>query len=287
MMGSQDSVTNLESLALAVKGNPSNNNDHRPKKGRPWCDHCRHPGHTKDTCWKIHGKPADWKPSRFANDKEGRGNLVSMDEKPSPEPTPFSKEQIEVLQKLFSQSLPAPTPTMVRTGSLAQKADGSLSKVAGTGSVRVSKNITLDSVLLVLDSRKTIGNAKMCSGLYLLEVNDPPQGATHHFDCSVSSSPISLSFTKVPVSTLLNKMGETNFIQEYQLWDIEESSHFSPNSDQPCPSLNRESIPPQNLFLESPYFLESPSQDQTNSPPTNLIHLLKIWTLFNQQRMMS
>ena len=28
-------------------------------------------------------------------------------------------------------------------------ADGSLSKVAGTGSVRVSKNITLDSVLLV------------------------------------------------------------------------------------------------------------------------------------------
>lgn len=92
MMGSQDSVTNPESSALAVRGNPFNNNDHKPKKGRPWCDHCRRPGHTKDTCWKIHGKPADWKPSRFANDKEGRGNLVSMDEKPSPEPTPFSKE---------------------------------------------------------------------------------------------------------------------------------------------------------------------------------------------------
>ncbi|RVW58951.1 hypothetical protein CK203_107662 [Vitis vinifera] len=92
MMGSQDSMTNPESSALAVRGNPSNNNDHRPKKGRPWCDHCRRPGHTKDTCWKIHGKPADWKPSRFANDKEGWGNLVSMDEKPSPEPTPFSKE---------------------------------------------------------------------------------------------------------------------------------------------------------------------------------------------------
>ncbi|RVX10632.1 hypothetical protein CK203_016941 [Vitis vinifera] len=241
MMGSQDSVTNPESSALAVRGNPSNNNDHRPKKGRPWCDHCRRPGHTKDTCWKIHGKPTDWKPSRFANDKEGRGNLVSMDEKPSPEPTPFSKEQIEVLQKLFSQSLPAPAPTVVGTGSLAQKgnflgalnvkkeklspwiidsgasdhmtgdeklfstynpcyknltvriADGSLSKVAGTGSVRVSKNITLDSVL---DSRKTIGNAKMCSGLYLLKVNDPSQGATHHSDCTVSNSPISLSVSQ-------------------------------------------------------------------------------------------
>ncbi|RVW54694.1 Retrovirus-related Pol polyprotein from transposon TNT 1-94 [Vitis vinifera] len=458
MMGSQDSVTNPESSALAVRGNPFNNNDHKPKKERPWCDHCRRPGHTKDTCWKIHGKPADWKPSRFANDKEGWGNLVSMDEKPSPEPTPFSKERIEVLQKLFSQPLPAAVHTVVGTGSLAQKADGSLSKVAGTSSVRVSKNITLDSVLLVpklncnllsiskltrdlncvtkfgsnlcefqvLDSGKTIGSAKMCSGLYLLEVNDPPQGSTHHSDCSVSSSPISLSVsqsnndsavmlwhyrlvhqsscvntpqqngiaerknrhlldvarslmfsTHVPkffwgeailiAAYLINRMpsrildfqtpcqillqsfpntrlistipfkvfgcsafvhvhqqhrdkldpralkciflgysptqkgykcyslvtkqfyhsmdvtffeqqsyfsksdiqGETNFIQEYQLWDIEESSHFSPNSDQPYPSLNHESIPPQNLFLESPYFLESPSQDQTNNPPTN------------------
>ncbi|KAG7947110.1 hypothetical protein I3843_14G077900 [Carya illinoinensis] len=50
MMGSQDSVTNPKSSALAVRGNPSNNNDHKPKKGRLWCDHCRHPGHTKDTC---------------------------------------------------------------------------------------------------------------------------------------------------------------------------------------------------------------------------------------------
>ncbi|RVW33127.1 hypothetical protein CK203_117727 [Vitis vinifera] len=59
MMGSQDSVTNPESLAIAVRGNPSNNNDHSPKKGQPWCDHCRRPGHTKDTYWKIHGKPTD------------------------------------------------------------------------------------------------------------------------------------------------------------------------------------------------------------------------------------
>ncbi|KAF5450286.1 hypothetical protein F2P56_030651 [Juglans regia] len=125
MMGSQDSVTNPESSALVVRGNPSNNySDHRPKKGRPWCDHCRRPGHTKDNCWKIHGKPADWRPSRFANDKEGRGNLASMDEQPPPEPTPFSKEQIEILQKMFSQSLPAPAPIVVGTGSLAQKGLG-------------------------------------------------------------------------------------------------------------------------------------------------------------------
>ena len=76
-------------------------------------------------------------------------------------------------------------------------------------------------------------------------------------------------FEQQPYFSKSDIQGETNFIQEYQLWDIEESSHFSPNSDQPYPSLNHESIPPQNLFLESPYFLESPSQDQTNNPPTN------------------
>ena len=27
-----------------------------------WCDHCKRPNHTKENCWKIHGKPANWKP---------------------------------------------------------------------------------------------------------------------------------------------------------------------------------------------------------------------------------
>ena len=29
---------------------------------RTYCEHCKKPGHTKDTCWTLHGKPADWKP---------------------------------------------------------------------------------------------------------------------------------------------------------------------------------------------------------------------------------
>ena len=84
-------------------------------------------------------------------------------------------------------------------------ADGSLSKVAGTGSVIISKNLTLDAVLFVpnldcnllsiskltrdhncvtkffpnmcefqdLDSGRMIGNARMCAGLYILRVDDP------------------------------------------------------------------------------------------------------------------
>ena len=29
---------------------------------RTYCEHCKKLGHTKDTCWILHGKPADWKP---------------------------------------------------------------------------------------------------------------------------------------------------------------------------------------------------------------------------------
>ena len=28
---------------------------------KPWCDYCKKPWHTRKTCWKIHGKPANWK----------------------------------------------------------------------------------------------------------------------------------------------------------------------------------------------------------------------------------
>ena len=24
---------------------------------KPWCDYCKRAWHTKETCWKIHGKP--------------------------------------------------------------------------------------------------------------------------------------------------------------------------------------------------------------------------------------
>ncbi|RVW73200.1 Retrovirus-related Pol polyprotein from transposon RE1 [Vitis vinifera] len=86
-------------------------------------------------------------------------------------------------------------------------ADGSLSKVAETGSVVISRDLTLNSVLLVpnldcnllsiskltkekrcitnfssthcefqdLDSGKTIGNAEECSGLYILKERHDPQ----------------------------------------------------------------------------------------------------------------
>ena len=68
-------------------------NRRKNKGGRPWCDQCRKSGHSRETCWKIHGKLANWKPSQLL-EKEGRGNHVAI-EKQSPqlEASPFNKEQ--------------------------------------------------------------------------------------------------------------------------------------------------------------------------------------------------
>lgn len=176
-----------------MRRSQSYNTDNRPKKGRPWCDHCRKPCHTRETCWKIHGKPVDWKPSRSS--LESRGNTASStDENSTIEPVLFSKEQLELLQKMINQSS---SSSIVATGFLAQKgnfskaltvnreknniwivdfgasdhitsdksimtefmpcnenhsvkiADGSLSKVAGYGSVTISKTLSLHSILFV------------------------------------------------------------------------------------------------------------------------------------------
>ena len=102
---------------------------------------------------------------------------------------------------IFSTYSPCPNNLTVRI------ADGSLSKVTGTGSVVLSRDLTLNSVLLVpnldcnllsiskltkekrcitnfssthcefqdLDSGKTIGNAEECSGLYILKEHHDPQ----------------------------------------------------------------------------------------------------------------
>ncbi|RVW81318.1 Retrovirus-related Pol polyprotein from transposon TNT 1-94 [Vitis vinifera] len=233
MMGSHQQLNMAESSALKTQFAPFDNHQ-KIKRGRPWCDHCRKPGHSRETCWKIHGKPVDWKP-RQPLEKEGRGNHVATDEQsPQPEASPFNKEQMEMLHKLLSPLLSVQSQTgsssnqVIGSKTLAHKgnflsaftagkkrkkpwivdsgasdhmtgdatifdtysscpnnltvriADGSLSKVAGTGSVCYQGILlsTLFSLFLTwtdLDSGKTIGNAEECSGLYILKERHDPQ----------------------------------------------------------------------------------------------------------------
>ena len=59
MMGNEGSFNTTEGSALVVQRNHRQGGDSKPHKGIPWCDFCKRPGHTKETCWKIHGKPTD------------------------------------------------------------------------------------------------------------------------------------------------------------------------------------------------------------------------------------
>ncbi|RVW61892.1 Retrovirus-related Pol polyprotein from transposon TNT 1-94 [Vitis vinifera] len=95
-----------------------------------------------------------------------------------------SSHQMEMLQKLLSPLLSVQSQIgsssnqVIGSETLAHKvriADGSLSKVVGTGSVVLSRDLTLNSVLLDLDSGKTIGNAEECSRLYILKERHDPQ----------------------------------------------------------------------------------------------------------------
>ncbi|KAJ9671063.1 hypothetical protein PVL29_027182 [Vitis rotundifolia] len=55
----------IEGSALVTTGGGYNKaaafqckSDERP---RVWCDFCNKPHHTRENCWKIHGKPVIWK----------------------------------------------------------------------------------------------------------------------------------------------------------------------------------------------------------------------------------
>ena len=183
-------IAQEESQAFIAKA-PYN----KAKKGRPYCDHCKKSGHTRETCWEIHGKPANWKPSRYSKDQDTQANAAAT--------SPFSPEQLEMLSCLIrkatqpADSSPASTGLMAQRGTLTQAikaltafhvttslssmwitdsgasdhmtsnhnlfynytpsdeclyvtiADGSKTLVAGSGSVKVSPQLTLKSVLHV------------------------------------------------------------------------------------------------------------------------------------------
>ncbi|RVX00253.1 hypothetical protein CK203_026625 [Vitis vinifera] len=166
--------------ALAVRGNPSNNNDHRPKKG--------HHGVIIADVLVTPRTPA----GRFTANLQ-IGSLLSLPMTKKDGATlspwmknhhltpPFSKEN-RSLTEIVQPILACTCPPVVGISSLAQK---------------------------VLDSGKMIGSAKMCSGLYLLEVNDPPQGATHHL---IVQCPVVLFLCLLTWVFLMKEKSEANQI---------------------------------------------------------------------------
>nr|KYP53739.1 hypothetical protein KK1_024312 [Cajanus cajan] len=80
---------------MAARGNQPRTSQ---KKNQPWFDHCKKLGHTNDNCWIIHGRPSEAKQTK---NLDSRGNTAEVNSNPSP----FSKEQMEALQKILQQTI--------------------------------------------------------------------------------------------------------------------------------------------------------------------------------------
>ncbi|KAL5820794.1 hypothetical protein ACOSQ3_022676 [Xanthoceras sorbifolium] len=114
MLGNKNSSsTPVETSALvsqdisAYKGYTRKPND----KPKVWCDHCNKPRHTRDTCCKLHGKPANWKP------REKSIPAAYAADNPF-----FNKDQINQLLKLITPS--SEGSSSVPSGSLAHSGHG-------------------------------------------------------------------------------------------------------------------------------------------------------------------
>ena len=177
-----------ENSALATSGanRPYTNQRRSDEKSQVSCDYCNKPCHTQETCWKIHGKPANWKSSKPG---ERSNRLTPANEAES---SPFNKEQMDHLLKLLKSnpSLGTPSSSPVQIGSTSfslsscststpwiidsgasdhmtslshlfksyspcsgnkkiRVANGSFSPIAGKRAVRLSEKIELKSVLHV------------------------------------------------------------------------------------------------------------------------------------------
>ena len=50
-------VTTFKATTNATQRNQKKGDE----KGKVWCDFCNKPRHKRETCWKLHGKTANWK----------------------------------------------------------------------------------------------------------------------------------------------------------------------------------------------------------------------------------
>ena len=92
-------IDSVESSILVTKQITMKASDHSYKtheKPRVWCDHCHKHLHTCETCWKLRGKPTNWKSS-----KQGERNSLHTLNENVCDSNLFSKEIIDQILKLL------------------------------------------------------------------------------------------------------------------------------------------------------------------------------------------
>ncbi|KAG8499583.1 hypothetical protein CXB51_006239 [Gossypium anomalum] len=178
------------SALVAIK-----NNDDSEKKKKPWCDYCKKYWHTRETCWKLHGKPTGKKSGNGCGSQSGDSRAFqttngNYEGQSSLERSPFTKEQLEHLHKFFQSpqfrmnyficnSSNNPSSSFAQSGNKKIKvADRSFLEIAGKGTVKISSSLVLHDVLHDMVSGRMIGNAKEFGGIYFLEYDHLSQPTT-------------------------------------------------------------------------------------------------------------
>lgn len=172
-----------ESSAMAVRFPES----HGSRKPTQWCEHCKRPHHTKATCWKLHGKPADWVPRSQRNIDPSKSQASTISDKNSSPTSAFSQAQLDQIVQSLSSSSSLMAHGISSSSSITEQngsgeswiidsgasehmtgaynifstytcfisprtitlADGSVSPIFGIGTVILSPTLTLRNVLFV------------------------------------------------------------------------------------------------------------------------------------------
>ena len=186
MLGKKGIAAPIENSALlttdANLSRPMNNQRRGDEKPRVWCDFYNKPWHTRETCWKIHGKPSNWKSSKPG---ERFHRPTPSANEADTNAGPFNKEQMDQLLMLLKSNPESgiPSSSLDQTGrnscafschsnstlwiidsgasdhmtsllnaflsytpcygnQKVQIADGRLSPIARKGSIKISETIT-------------------------------------------------------------------------------------------------------------------------------------------------
>ena len=102
MMGKSNST--IDGSALLTNNFNKDIKKYGKKDDKLWCDHYERYYHTHETCWKIHGRPPNWKKKG-----EGRALQETSDKEPQSSPNAFSftKEQLDQMYKLLESQTPS------------------------------------------------------------------------------------------------------------------------------------------------------------------------------------
>ena len=73
------------------------------QKDKQWCDHCNKPYRTQETYWKIHDKPAKWKP-QIQRKSTQSAYMADLEPGKSTNLT-LSTNQMELVHQLLNQTL--------------------------------------------------------------------------------------------------------------------------------------------------------------------------------------